>query len=638
MQPMQEKALTTKQRKALPDEIFGLPEDRSYPLTDKEHVRKAIQFFRFCPHNKRNILAININKRMKELKMTVKVSPESEFYKFMDQTPVSEAAADVYYVKNGTGFKDIDVKISSIKESMKTALMGLERRISTDASFEALVKFEQEVLDIVGSHISNTHDYGFNPLSVLNECVAQCYQQILDFISYETTTDFTNTHILHAVVEDIHSLMVEDLENGCESGVDDKIKKLKQLMENFPSLHYLAIRKVLEFRFQTSIFFRHQLHSVDKETTMEFVRSVRLMEKYALDFLAYYEIVYDYVLRPDAPVNADYITQLLMDNRVADGKAETVLKSIKNEMESQLNIIKLTNDIRTSDPGRADWDFHLSSLGITNPEISMILSELNCEIKEENVRWIDRCLTTKLDGKDLVCLNKTKICDSFFSSRDQDKEKVYYGLTNEKIYLVTKDRNNEGAYYFILLYCDNEKVPGFKNLYCDASEFDKTSKFNAIRVCFNESNDIVAKYSDALTEGIHFDEKGSIKFSFKPKKSLMDEYAENHKLLDANFKAENYDAMKTNLAVHFALINYIENSILYNKKKKISEQRKEEALKARMFAMNDFKRYMRELLKVDPTFNFTEYYETGDYGKITFNITHDDLKGIKKLFHTLMFT
>jgi hypothetical protein len=33
--------LTTKQRKALPDSKFGLPEERKYPMPDEAHARNA---------------------------------------------------------------------------------------------------------------------------------------------------------------------------------------------------------------------------------------------------------------------------------------------------------------------------------------------------------------------------------------------------------------------------------------------------------------------------------------------------------------------------------------------------------------------------------------------------------------------
>jgi hypothetical protein len=83
--------LSAAQLKALPDSMFGLPETRQYPMPDKEHVIKAIQFFRYCPSKKKPELAKNINRRAKELKMKIKVQPSSAFYKYADKSILKEA-------------------------------------------------------------------------------------------------------------------------------------------------------------------------------------------------------------------------------------------------------------------------------------------------------------------------------------------------------------------------------------------------------------------------------------------------------------------------------------------------------------------------------------------------------------------
>lgn len=41
--------LDTEERKDLPDNMFGLPERREYPMPDATHVRAAEAYFRYCP-------------------------------------------------------------------------------------------------------------------------------------------------------------------------------------------------------------------------------------------------------------------------------------------------------------------------------------------------------------------------------------------------------------------------------------------------------------------------------------------------------------------------------------------------------------------------------------------------------------
>ncbi len=54
--------LDTAERRELPDDVFGLPERREYPMPDAAHVRAAEAYFRYCPENLRTELARNILK------------------------------------------------------------------------------------------------------------------------------------------------------------------------------------------------------------------------------------------------------------------------------------------------------------------------------------------------------------------------------------------------------------------------------------------------------------------------------------------------------------------------------------------------------------------------------------------------
>ena len=76
-----EKALNAKERKELDESDFGLPEQRKYPLIDGEHVKKAIQFFKYCPEKDRKILASNIYKAAK--KYDVNINEESIIFKYI---------------------------------------------------------------------------------------------------------------------------------------------------------------------------------------------------------------------------------------------------------------------------------------------------------------------------------------------------------------------------------------------------------------------------------------------------------------------------------------------------------------------------------------------------------------------------
>jgi len=76
-----ESTLNAKDRKELDDKDFGLPNERNYPLIDEEHIKKAIQFFKYCPEEKRKELAKNIYKKAK--KFNVKINDDSLINKYL---------------------------------------------------------------------------------------------------------------------------------------------------------------------------------------------------------------------------------------------------------------------------------------------------------------------------------------------------------------------------------------------------------------------------------------------------------------------------------------------------------------------------------------------------------------------------
>lgn len=78
-----ESKLTTAQRKALPDNTFGLPEKRKFPLITKDetgeydwsHLRDAIAYFHTCKdESDKKILANNIAKVIKKYNVDINIS------------------------------------------------------------------------------------------------------------------------------------------------------------------------------------------------------------------------------------------------------------------------------------------------------------------------------------------------------------------------------------------------------------------------------------------------------------------------------------------------------------------------------------------------------------------------------------
>ncbi|MCM1230130.1 MAG: hypothetical protein NC489_08355 [Ruminococcus flavefaciens] len=78
-----ETAISSKKRNKLPDEAFGVPRLRAYPLHDKAHVKQAVRMFGHCKDPKdRETLAKNIFKAMETHNVSMKIGKSNPLYQY----------------------------------------------------------------------------------------------------------------------------------------------------------------------------------------------------------------------------------------------------------------------------------------------------------------------------------------------------------------------------------------------------------------------------------------------------------------------------------------------------------------------------------------------------------------------------
>ncbi|MCM1531943.1 MAG: hypothetical protein NC114_06685 [Ruminococcus flavefaciens] len=78
-----EAAISSKKRNSLPDDAFGVPRLRAYPLHDKAHVKQAVRMFGHCKDPKdREVLAKNIFKAMDTHKVSMKIGKNNPLYQY----------------------------------------------------------------------------------------------------------------------------------------------------------------------------------------------------------------------------------------------------------------------------------------------------------------------------------------------------------------------------------------------------------------------------------------------------------------------------------------------------------------------------------------------------------------------------
>lgn len=132
--------LTTAERNALPDEMFGLPKERKYPLNDIDHVREAIRFFNYCSKDKKEELAKNILEAAKkfnlEIGKDIEVGKNNSFKNYINinnasiESLVSDEDDIIDNILNN-GFKECFKGLSK-KEDDNDSISFLEELIRID--------------------------------------------------------------------------------------------------------------------------------------------------------------------------------------------------------------------------------------------------------------------------------------------------------------------------------------------------------------------------------------------------------------------------------------------------------------------------------------------------------------------------
>lgn len=98
--PDDKSIITEEKRSQWPDEIFGIPELRKYPMPDEKHTRSAIKLFNHVDPKHEEELAKNIIKNMKKYNIDPSVvGPNNRLNKYLKDIPVDEEAAML--TKNG---------------------------------------------------------------------------------------------------------------------------------------------------------------------------------------------------------------------------------------------------------------------------------------------------------------------------------------------------------------------------------------------------------------------------------------------------------------------------------------------------------------------------------------------------------
>ena len=111
------------------------------------------------------------------------------------------------------------------------------------------------------------------------------------------------------------------------------------------------------------------------------------------------------------------------------------------------------------------------------------------------------------------------------------------------------------------------------------------------------------------------------------------EYAKSHKLLKEYNNSKNYEGMKYELSKLWMMICMIEDKLHSKKFQDLPSFAIESssAHKARAKIINDFKYYFEKVVKEEPKFNFTEYYDQSPFSSAATKINSSTLSFMGKM-------
>ena len=124
-----------KKRSELPDEVFGIPQERKYPMPDEKHTRSAIKLFNHVDPKYEEQLAKAVIKNMKKYNIDGSVvGPNNRLRKYLPKDMIKEnyiyetTIQDLDYQSNNKRFYDRTTVIDAINESN----LFLKDKIITD--------------------------------------------------------------------------------------------------------------------------------------------------------------------------------------------------------------------------------------------------------------------------------------------------------------------------------------------------------------------------------------------------------------------------------------------------------------------------------------------------------------------------
>lgn len=602
---------------------MGIPDLNQFPLQDQSDIQMAVNSFKFCPFQKRKVLFENIMKACKEENFTPIINSNNPIKFFSGKLiPLNES-----YIEE-------DALILDDIRRMKVPML--------------LQKYYDEFLKIM----SNITDE--NPLSIEKK-LAPLVKNLNMFYSHNSTVSENLLVKIYGIMDVYYKNFIDSF-----NYVYREISHNRDIILDSYAYSYYIITDFIHI-ISTKLFNRKNEESIEKD--LEEIDSIShiIVDRIGIEFFkriiaTIKSIICIYGNCKDVAKLGLDDNQTKVDTRKFEIKCdELFLKSTfmtngsiklkdsesiirllekqKKENEKQLNIIigyqfglsgvcNKNKIVRTKN----NIDSMFTSMNV-NPSIAYTISKMVNHFIPANLMHYKPSLRLQLSRNESICIEKYFKTNNVFTVLVENGSFITLYIDEKDIlYLVTKISDDEYMLIELFKGCEKDYVPFFIT---DNVDGNNAPPIQGKRIKIKHKEFKVEK----LYEGLDIKPNGDILLKFKPKKKFMDEYSEIHKMLLAHDKEGNMEAIKDRLAYLFAFIGMLERDHIYNEDSK----RKEEATKARMFAMNDFKTYLKKVQQKEKNFDFNKYFMDSGYGETYISITGDNIKGIKKLFRNIFF-
>lgn len=578
--------LSAAQLKALPDSMFGLPKTRQYPMPDKAHVIKAIQFFKYCKDSDKPELAKNINRRAKELKMKIKVQPTSAFYKYADKSILKEATlVQEFHIGQLSPIVTIQpeiIKMNFGNGKMEDTCGPLDRLNKLWGSKKSLESKNAGTADIITDAVHEHYDIDARMLEVLEN---------IDFMSYMQTSwpnsdnDFSMASRMYSRDNEFYC-RIQDAIKGHK--LDDIINQLKAMGTNTMYACTLAL-----------INYTNDLTPNEKEYIIKNVPKVRT---FTLNKAMQYCPDYDHATTISWPIKWNKTSNINMsDNDIYNIESFINLITDVNKIATildKMSVMKFGNKV----------DVYIGNYG----DLPLPENNLTVGVKAE------------MDIYDYIRSNPS----AGYYRKQTEKGSMDFIKIGERIYLVAY-LYIEGKYYlYLLAIYDYTNEEYNKNMIAFALGADiKFSMITRTIAINKKAKALEASDFSNVYKGIQIDTNGNVSFLMDELESWTDKLNVCKKMLERNMKDKEYEHYKNNLCALFTLINLIYNK--YNPSLVDDSHECKTALDAMDKAIVLFKDSIAAMSKIQPEFNFVDYYLALHYNdKIcVFNtLEADDLK------------